>query len=101
MRFVRRTSIALVVASLCADCATGAAGAAPFRDPSDHFSGMRLTAQEIAAIARPTSLLDALQRLRPDWLNSHGGAPSVSLDGAPPVDLSLLRDVLANTIQEV
>src|SRR5436305_14323712 len=99
MRFVRRTSMALVVASLCADCTTAAVQS---RDPSDHFSAaMRLTGQEIAKIARPTSLLDALQRLRPQWLNSHGVAPGVSLDGAPPVDMSLLRDIPAITIQEV
>jgi len=100
MRFAHRTSMALAVASLFTSCTMGATQSP---DPAVHFSsGTLLTAEEMTGAAQSGSLLDALQRLRPLWLNSRkAAAAGVSMDGAPPVDLAFLRDIPASTIREV
>ena len=99
MRFAHRTSMALAVASLFTSCTTGAT---QWPGPSVQFSaGTLLTAEEMTGVAQSGSLLDALQRLRPLWLNSHKAATGVSMDGAPPVELAFLRDIPASTVREV
>lgn len=60
-------------------CASGGGGAtAPRR------SSTRITAEELAEVAE-LDLLNAVQRLRPQWLRSgpRGAAPQVIVDGTP------------------
>jgi len=47
------------------------------------------------------SLMDALERLRPYMLSSRGTTPSVSIDGAPAVELSLLRTIPVRVVRQV
>jgi hypothetical protein len=96
---LRRISV-LAVAGLVAGCAAQAVSS---RDATSRFSeGTVVAAQELERIVRQSSLMDALERLRPEWLTPRGGAtPAVSVDGAPPAELSILRTISASTVREV
>jgi hypothetical protein len=61
-----------------------------------------VTWQAFGRIVRQGTLLEALERLRPSMLVARGGRlPLVSVDGAPPTDLSLLRTIPASVVSEV
>jgi hypothetical protein len=61
-----------------------------------------VTTQEFASIVRQGTLMEALERLRPSMLLARGGRlPLVSVDGAPPTDLSVLRTISASHVREV
>lgn len=102
MQFARSATTLLAVAGLAAGCATY-----PVRAPrpSEVTTGTSastvVTAQELTGIIRQGSLMDALQRLRPFMLASRGTTPWVSIDGAPPAELSLLRTIPASEVREV
>lgn len=102
MPFARSATTLLAVAGLSAGCATHA-----LRTPSASMmttgasASTVVTAQELAGIIRQGSLMEALQRLRPFMLASRGTTPWVSIDGAPPAELSLLRTIPASEVREV
>ena len=102
MLFARCAATAIAVAGLSAGCATH-----PVRTPkaTELTSGVSastiVTAQELAGLPWQGSLMDALQRLRPFMLASRGATPSVSLNGAPPVELSFLRTIPTSAVREV
>jgi hypothetical protein len=99
MHFVCRTTIVLAVAGTVAGCVAGAASPRGATDPVS--ASTVVTAQELQGIPQRGSVTDALKRLRPNWLISRGGTPYVSVDGAPPTELSFLDTILASTIREV
>jgi hypothetical protein len=99
MRSIRGMTITLAVAGTVAGCATGAANARGGADRA--WANTVVTTQELDGIPQRGSLLDALTLLRPEWLLSRGGTPYVSVDGAPPTELSFLETILASTIREV
>jgi hypothetical protein len=99
MPLIHRMTIALAAAGMVAGCVTGAANARGGADRT--WANTVVTTQELDGIPQRGSLLDALKRLRPDWLRSRGGTPYVSVDGAPPTELSLLETIPASTIREV
>lgn len=102
MQFARCATTAFAVAGLAVGCATH-----PVRTPrsSEMTSGASastvVTTQELAGIIRQGSLMEALERLRPFMLVSRGTTPWVSVDGAPPAELSLLRTIPASDVREV
>jgi hypothetical protein len=99
MLFAFRRISVLAVVGLVAGCAVQAVSS---RDATSRvYASTALTAQELEGIARQGSLMDALERLRPGWLVSRGSTPSVSVDGAPPTELSFLRGIPASTVREV
>lgn len=61
----------------------------------------RVTADELSRYAGGQSLMEALQRVRPTLLAVRGGRPSVSVDGAPPTDQSILKSISASDVFEV
>ena len=99
---VTRRATALAIAGLVAGCATHRAR--PSRS-SDLTSGVSastvVTAQELSGIVHQGSLMDALERLRPFMLTSRGTTPWVSIDGSPPVDISILRTIPSSHVREV
>ncbi len=84
-------------------CATASGTSGTRRDSS------LITEQEIAA-ANVTTAYDAIERLRPLYLHSHGQTSintrgtqyaSVYVDGQRYGDLSSLRNLLANQVREI
>jgi hypothetical protein len=99
MVFSRSTLIVLAADGPLIGCATRAVSS---RDETERaWAGTVVTGQELEGIVRQGSLMEALQRLRPMWLVSRGRTPYVSVDGAPPTDLSFLATIPASTIREV
>jgi hypothetical protein len=94
-----RTTIVLAVAGLAAGCATRPVTSL---DATSRFSeGTVLTADELGKVPRQGSLMEAMERLRPQWLTSRGATPWVVIDGAPPAELSVLQIVQASEVREV
>jgi len=60
-----------------------------------------VTAAELTRYTPGTSLLDALQRLRPTILYSRGTSALVSIDGTAPTDQDVLRSIPVSTVAEV
>ena len=101
MFFALRATTAFAVAGLAAGC-TGHAGTRRSSEATNNASSSTVvTAQELAGLARQGSLMDALERLRPNMLASRGTPPRVSVDGAPLAELSFLRSIPASTVREV
>jgi hypothetical protein len=99
MLFTRRTSVLLVLAGLVTGCATGALSP---REVSRRASlDEVVTAKELGGIGQQGSLMDALARVRPGWLNSRGATTGVSVDGSRPSELAYLRTIPASDVLEV
>ena len=101
MRFARRATTALAVASLAAGCAVR-----PVVSPNSSYATHGAAADDIVTAkelnqVRQGSLLDALARVRPSMLRSRGNTPWVSVDGAPPAEISFLRTIQASAVREV
>jgi hypothetical protein len=45
--------------------------------------------------------MEALERLRPFMLASRGTTPWVSIDGSPPVEISVLGTIASSQVREV
>lgn len=60
-----------------------------------------LTAAELSRYAPGTSLLDALQRLRPSFLHPRGTSALVSIDRTAPTDLNVLSTIAVSAVAEV
>jgi hypothetical protein len=89
--------LAIVIVS--AGCARGAQQSEPRMSPVP--SSMVVYAEELGRILHPSSLMDALQRLRPAMLQSRGRSPMVSIDGSPPAELAVLGSISVSTVREV
>jgi hypothetical protein len=101
MFLARRAMTALAVASLAAGCAvrpvvSSSSSAATHGAATDDM----VTAKELNQV-RQGSLLDALARVRPSMLRVRGNTPWVSVDGAPPAEISFLRTIQASAVREV
>lgn len=90
----------VLVGALIAGCATSphrAVGAPATRESSlDVVTGVEL-AREVPG---DETLLSALRRLRPLFLRQGRSVPLVSIDGAPPVDLSILETIRVASVAE-
>ena len=64
-------------------------------------SNARVTAAELSRYAAGQSLMEALRRLRPDFLVGRGARPAVSVDGAAAGDQSILISIPASEVFEV
>jgi hypothetical protein len=60
-----------------------------------------VTAAELARYTPGTSLLDALQRLRPSLLHPRGASALVSIDGTAPTDQGVLSTIAVSAVAEV
>lgn len=60
-----------------------------------------VTAAEFSRYAPETSLLDALQRLRPTFLYPRGTSALVSVDGTAPTDQGVLSSIPVSMVVEV
>lgn len=101
--FARRSAITLAMSCLGACYANTSlptrwsSGAGRSVSPS-----ALVTTQEFASIVRQGTLMEALERLRPSMLLTRGGRPPlVSVDGSPPMDLSVLHSISASVVLEV
>jgi len=99
MAFVTRIMVVLGVAGLVGGCAARAVSG--LEQIGSASASTLVTAQELAGIAQRGSLMEALQRLRPGWLQSRGAKPSVLVDGGPSTELSYLSTIPASTVLEV
>lgn len=99
MLLARHTTIALAVAGALAGCTTHAVAS---HDETERvWASTIVTEQELEGILRQGSLMEALERLRPAWLVSRRSTPFVTVDGAPPTELSFLRMIPTSTVREV
>lgn len=101
--FARRSAITLAMTGLSA-CYTNVPLPAPRPNGASRnvSPSTVVTTQEFASIVRQGTLMEALERLRPSMLFARGGRlPLVSVDGAPPTDLSVLRTISASHVREV
>jgi hypothetical protein len=100
---IRRTSgraVTMLAVAGLSGCYARASLPMPTRSSVSASSVM--TRQEFANIVRQGTLLEALERLRASMLIARGGRlPLVSVDGAPPTDLSILRTIPASVVGEV
>jgi hypothetical protein len=93
-------------AVVVATCATGCVSTAPLRsapngDRAGGSAGEVVTMSELRRLDAGLSLMDALQRVRPEFLHPHGSAPTVSIDGSSSTDVSALRTIRIVDVQEV
>lgn len=97
-----RQATALAIAGLVAGCATHPARPSRSRDLTSGVSASTVvTAEELSGIVHQGSLMDALERLRPFMLASRGTTPWVSIDGSPPVEVSILGTIPSSHVREV
>ena len=105
MRYARiawNVLFAMALGTLFMSCAStpngrSASDAARFRG----FNGDAVTGSELRAEPE-SSLLTALEAVRPHFLRSRGSTPAVSIDGSPPTtDLSVLRWIQVGEVREV
>ena len=61
----------------------------------------RVTAAELSRYAGGQSLLEALRRLRPTFLDSRGSHPMVTVDGSAAGDQSILSTIPVSHVFEV
>ena len=60
-----------------------------------------VTAADLFADGWDATVLDALRRYRPLFLRSRGVVPMVTIDGAPPANLSILETLTVSAICDV
>jgi hypothetical protein len=99
---IRGATTMLAVVVMTVGCATQrATGSRLARGTDTASSNTVVTADELARLAPQGSLFEALERIRPVMLVARGAVPSVSVDGAPLTDLSILRTIPVSIVREV
>lgn len=92
----------LVATGVLAACTTGSWR--PARNVSDGNRGAAsnvLGPAELSRVTQGTTVLAALEHLRPWFLHARGSVPTASLDGSPPAELSMLRMISVSQVVEV
>lgn len=100
MPFARSTTTVLAIVGLAAGCGPYGGTTRRSSDATSDVSPQTvLTAQELARGTPQGSLMDALKRQRPSFLVSRGGdPPMVSVNGAPPAELSILQTISVSDV---
>ena len=99
---VWRTLLAVIVATCATGCvSTAPLGSARSGDRAGGSAGEVVTMSELARLDAGLSLMDALQRVRPEFLRPHGSVPTVLIDGSSATDLSALRTIRIVDVREV
>lgn len=89
---VATTTLVLVLSA----CASGGGG-----NNSPRRSANVITQDELASVAQ-LDCLQAIQRLRPDWLRTRTGAsPAIFVDGRESMSADVLRTVPVATVREI
>lgn len=93
-----RKLLPLAVVVLLTACASASGGDGTARRGNSNL----ITSAELEAVAQ-LSALEAIQRLRPQWLRGRAGSPDpvVFLDGSQMGDLRVLDTVSASGVQEM
>jgi hypothetical protein len=60
-----------------------------------------VTTAELRRLDPGSTLLDALERERAEFLHPRGSVPTVSIDGSPPTELSVLQTIRVAEVKEV
>jgi len=98
-RFLAVAGAALAVTPIAACASSGGSSDRPRRDPNV------LTREELAAEPRGT-LLQVVERLRPNWLRSRNLAgsnnlPRVHVDGSPQGSVEMLRSIQVQDVRRL
>ena len=103
MRAARWITVLVAFPAWSSGCASRGGAALRLQSPGSESSGIAVvTAQELGRLARQSSILEALQQLRPSILAPRGMTPPlVSIDGSPPAELWILRTIQASSVREV
>ena len=94
--------VILIATAVLASCTTGSWG--PARDIGDGNRGAPsnvLGSVELSRVTQGTTVLAALEQLRPWFLHARGSVPAASIDGSPPAELSLLKMISVSQVTEV
>lgn len=100
MLSILRAAMVLFIPVLAAGCASNSTRTASHSKATGSSSTV-LTAQELTRTGTHDSIMDALERLRPLMLVGRAATPWVSIDGSPPLELSVLRTIQSDTVREV
>jgi hypothetical protein len=102
MLTVSRTMIAVVIGALSTGCTTHVARRSNGDLVTSGVSESTVVGSlELARTGQGLTVLAALERVRPWFLSARGGTPSVSVDGLPSTDVSLLATILVSDVYEV
>jgi hypothetical protein len=100
MSSLRSPSLHLAAAALMltlSACASGGGGG----DGAPRRSANRITAQELEGVAQ-LDCLQAIQRLRPDWLRTRTSArPAIFVDGMESLNSEALRSLPVASVREM
>jgi hypothetical protein len=98
----RFVSTLLTIVSLTTACLSPASTHSARQRPDGTSVNAVITTAELSRLEGNGSLMDALHRLRPLMLAPRRGAlPVVSIDRAPPEEISVLRHISASAVREV
>jgi hypothetical protein len=91
----------VLVGALVAACATSHHRAVGAPATSESSLNVVTEAELVREVRGEETLLRALQRLRPLFLRQSRSVPLVSIDGSPPVELSVLETIRVAEVTEV
>jgi len=96
LRFIPAAATALML--VLSACASGGGGGS---DGSPRRQANVITAEELSGVAQ-LDCLQAIQRLRPDWLRTRTSAfPAIFVDGRESLSSDVLQSVPVANVQEI
>ena len=96
----RRSATVIALAAVVTGCSARAATQGS-QQSSARAPSTLVTAKELVRFSENGKLLEALERLRPNWFSSRGGTPLASVDGSPPSDVTSLLAIAIEEVREV
>jgi hypothetical protein len=94
-------AVALIAGGLCTACSQGVTRSRRGDKTVGVSAATVVTAAELRRVGQGRSVFAALEQARPWFLAARGGVPAVSLDGASPTDVSVLRSISVSDVCEV
>ena len=96
---IRKASLALIAAIITEACAS--TSAMPSARDAEGSSSDVITAAELTRLDPGLSMIDVVEHARPWFLHPRGSVSTVSIDGAPPMEPSVLRAISVAQVREV
>lgn len=100
-RVVPQLFFILLVAALSTSCASRSGRQSGGAETGRAAGSVVLTMAEMMRVAPGQTVWTAIERLRPGFLQGRGSVPTVSLDGAAAMELSVLRTIPVSEVREV
>ena len=99
---VNRCLLFLTAATLIGCASTsGDRSSASESELTEGFTHDMITAAELNRLDQGLSLMDLVEHARPWFLHPRGSTATVSVDGAPPAELAVLRAMAVSGVKEI